>query len=774
MPGDAPADGTASDSTARRADTADFLFTVADLDADELKVSRFSGRECMSRLFEFDVDLCSSNSDLAPADLVGQACKLEIHNSAGVRYVHGIVRRFARTGEGVNLTHYAAVIVPKVWLLSRRIRCRIFQEHNCQRMTVPGIIEKVLTDAGLASGDFRFALQEDYPTREYVVQYRESEMDFISRLAEKEGIFYFFEQTADGHKIVFGDSPVAFSETPDEATVPFRDPTGLVSERDREQILSVRDEHEVRIGAVALDDYNFKQPALDLMSASTSDEFTSLEFFDYPGAFLDRDDGGRYANLRLEEFQTRRRAQAMVGNVRRLIPGYTFEIEEHPNDALNASFLTVSIEHTAAQPQSGEEESDAAQSPQYEARITSVPADTSFRPPLDTPRPTIAGTQTATVVGPSGEEIYTDEYGRVKVQFRWDREGQYDENSSCWIRVSQGSAGGQYGMMFLPRVGQEVIVEHVDADPDRPIITGRVYNNDLMPPYTLPAEKTKSCIKTNSSKGGEGTNEIRFEDKKGQEQLLIHAEKDYHLRVTSSGVESIEGDAHLSVGHDRTVKIANDQSIKIEGKESVEIAGTRSITVEGDLVESFEGNHKQDVGQTFTLKGANVKIEASAGLEIVCGDSSIVLTPAAVFVNGTLINLNSGSGPPVGPVTAMATPTQDPATADDVEPGHDVTYSGGEPSEAEEAETGEDAGQSEDEQREEDSWIRIKLVDEEGNPVPGERYCVTCPDGTEKKGTLDSNGRAYVGGIDPGNCDITFPDLDQSAWHRNTNTVPQG
>ncbi|RMF79499.1 MAG: type VI secretion system tip protein VgrG [Planctomycetota bacterium] len=768
-----PEDASSGDAAARRADTADFLFTVGDLAADELKVARFTGRERLSRLFQFDVSLVSDNADLSPADLVGQACKLEIRGSGGTRFVHGIVRRFARDGEGVNLTKYSAVIVPKVWLLSRRIRCRIFQEHNCSDMTVPGIIRKVLIDAGLTEDDFRFALEGEYPTREYVVQYRESEMDFISRLAEKEGIFFYFEHTEEGHKIVFGDGVVSYGEHSDGEAVPFRDPSGLVSEEDREQIISVRDEHEVRIGSVALDDYNFKQPAVDLLSESTGDEFTSLEYFDYPGAFLDREDGGRYAQLRLEAFQARRRTQAMAGDVRRLLPGYKFTLEDHPNDELNGEYLTVSVEHAAAQPQSGEEEAGEAQSPQYEARITTIPADIVYRPPLRTPRPTIAGTQTATVVGPQGEEIYTDEYGRVKVQFRWDREGQYDENSSCWIRVSQGSAGGQYGMMFLPRVGQEVIVEHIDGDPDRPIITGRVYNNDLMPPYTLPDEKTKSCIKTNSSKGGGGTNEIRFEDKKGEEQLLLHAEKDYHLRVTNCAVETVGGDASLGVGHDRIVKIANDQSIKIEGKESIEIAGTRSVTIDGDVVETFNGNHKETVGQTLSLRAMSVKIEADTCIELVCGDSSVVLTPAAVFINGTLVNLNSGSGPPVGPVAAAATPTSDPASADDVEPGYDVTYSGGEASQATEGDSGEQAGESDDEDRDRDSWIRIKLVDEEGNPVPGERYRVTCPDGTVKEGSLDANGRAYISGIDPGNCDITFPELDQSAWRRNTETVPQ-
>jgi type VI secretion system secreted protein VgrG len=426
--------------------------------------------------------------------------------------------------------------------------------------------------------------------------------------------------------------------------------------------------------------------------------------------------------------------------------------------------------------------------PVYHCRFECIPSSVTYRPPRVTPWPVMRGTQTARVVGPSGEEIYTDKYGRVKVQFNWDREGKFDEKSSCWIRVSQGMAGGQYGMLFLPRVGQEVIVDFLEGDPDKPIIVGRVYNADNMPPYTLPDEKTKSVIKTHSSKGGGGTNEIRFEDLKDSEQIFIHAQKDLHIRVTNDRVENVEAnrnlqvgakkfekvekDSHLEVKENKFVKIGIDHDMQIDGKESVKIGGTRSHDVGGDVVDKFGANHKHEVTQTYATKALSIKLEASTGIELKCGGSSIVLTPAAIFImGGPLVNINSGAGPPVGPVMAMATgpqPPEAPGSADDSTPGQDVTYSGG--GELVTAEPAEQVAgyefQEEEVEEKETTWIDLELVDEEEQPVPGEKYIVIDSAGNEKKGTLDANGRAHVTGIVPGECEVFYPNLDAEAWER--------
>jgi len=756
-----------SNGQARAAHTADFTFQAGERTAEELKVTGFTGHEGISRLFSFRVELCSDDANIDPGTLVGQACKLEIAGPSGSRYVQGIVRQFERSGEGRNITYYAAEIVPVHWLLTKRYRSRIFQEHNCSDMTVPGVIRKVLDDAGIPSDNYRFALQGSYDTREYVVQYRESEMDFIARLMEDEGIFYFFEHTAEGHKMVFGDSPVAHAATPNETQFAFREVTGMVTEEEREYVYKLRDRHAIRTGAVALDDYNFRQPQVDLAAARAGSEFTSLEYSDCPGKYVDKSVGTRYVGVRLEEFQCGRRVLQMNATVRALLPGFKFTLIEHPSDSLNREYLVTALKHRALQPQSAQEEAGSERGLEYSAEFDAIPSDVPFRPPRVTPKPTIAGTQTAMTVGPQGEEIYTDNYGRVKVQFHWDREGTYNENSSCWIRVSQGMAGGQYGSIFLPRVGQEVIVEFLEGDPDRPMITGRVYNNDNMPPYTLPGEKTKSAIKTHSSKGGGGTNEIRFEDKKDSEQLLIFAQKDLHVRAQNDRIVNVGNNDDLTVGADRRIKIEGNRGLSVGGADSINVGGKYSLTVSGDVVEVFKKNHKYEVTQSYTAKAMSIKLEADTGIELKCGGSSIVLTPAAIFIaGGPLVNINSGSGPPVSPVTAMAASPGNPNQADTVTPGYDVTYGGGgappqpipaiPPGGVEDED--EDGG---------DSWIRFSLKKEGTDvPIPNEQYVIRLPNGRERSGRLDENGSAYITGIPPGECQICFPRIDASEWHR--------
>jgi type VI secretion system secreted protein VgrG len=739
----------------RPASEADFTFQVADKTPEDLKVTGFSGEEEISRLFSFRVEFCSDDSDIAFDDIVGKPCVLEIHAVSGSRYVNGIVRRFERTGEGSSLTYYAAEVVPVHWLLTKRYKSRIFQKHNCSDMTIPGIIKKVFDDAGIPSDNYHFALQGNYDTREYVVQYRESEMNFISRLMEEEGIFFFFEHTTDKHMMVIGDHPVAHTETPNESEFAFRDPTGLVTEREQEFIYNVRDGQEVQAGAVALDDYNFKQPRVDLTATTAAEQYTSLEFSDCPGEYIDKSVGDRYASVRLEEFQCQRRVQRMEVNVRALLPGYTFALKEHPTESVNREYLVTRIVHTARQPQSAQEEAGAEYGIEYRAEVRTIPSDVPFRPPRITPRPVVRGTQTAVVVGPSGEEIYTDKYGRVKVQYFWDREGVYDENSSRWTRVSQGSAGGQYGMMFLPRVGQEVVVDFLEGDPDRPLIVGRVYNNDQMPPYPLPDEKTKSCIKTHSSKGGGGTNEIRFEDKKGSEQILVYAQNNLHIRANTTRVENIDKDRHLTVKENKfeLVKMNSNREVTLDLTEKV--GGKKSLEVVGDLAEDVKGSHSEKVGTNYYLNaGMNVVIEADTNITLKVRGNSIALTQAGIFIAGQMVYLNSGSGATSGSAIALKA-VEAPIDADSAVPGQDVAYS---------AQPQEDEPLDEEEQ--DTSWVEIEMVDENGQPWPGEYYEVTLPDGKVKKGYLDSNGQAHVPLPDATVTQVSFARLDGRAWEK--------
>ena len=751
----------------RPSSVADYTFMVADLTSEELKVTGFSGTEEIGRLFNFRVELCSDNAAVDYDSVVGKPCVLEISTATGSRFVNGIVRRFERTGEGSSLTYYAAEIMPVHWLLTRRYKSRIFQENNCSDMTIPGIIRKVFEDSGISSDRYRFALQGSYDTREYVVQYRESEMDFISRLMEEEGIFFFFEHAADGHTMVLGDSSVAHVELPNGAEFAYRDRTGLVSDAEQEYVYSARDSQEIQIGAVTLDDYNYQQPQVELQASATADEYTSLEYSDYPGQYIEKSVGDRYAGIRLEEFQCRRRVQRMEATIRALLPGFKFTMIEHPSEAMNREYLITRLEHKASQPQSGQEEAAGSSETEYNVVLHTIPADVPFRSERLTLKPRIHGTQTAVVAGSSGEEIYTDKYGRVKVHYFWDREGGHDENCSRWTRVSQGSAGGQYGMMFLPRVGQEVVVEFLEGDPDRPIITGRVYNNDLMPPYSLPDEKTKSVIKTHSTKGGGGTNEIRFDDAAGSEQILLYAQNNLHIRANADRVENIDKDRHLTVKENKFELVKQNSHREVTLDLSEKVGGKKSLKVEGDVGEDFGGNHSEKVGTNYYLSaGSNVVIEGSTNITLKVGGNSIALTSSGVYISGTMVYINSGSGGTSASAVALKSP-EAPIDADSATPGQDVTYSAtpGAYAEVEVEEGAFEPAAYEPEERI-TSWVEIELVDEAGQPVPHELYEVTYPDGTTRRGKLNAEGLAHIGLSEPMELQVTFPHLDAEAWER--------
>ena len=654
---------------------------------------------------------------------------------------------------------------------------------------------------------------------------------------------------------------------------------------EEEHVFSFRMAQSVRFGKVVLNDFDFKNPKLNLETLSDAGRDTGLEFFDYPGEYDTQAIGGNLAKMRVEEFEASRTRGVGRSNSIRLGPGKKFELTEHKSEPLNQPYMVTRVTHqgrqsitdTATGAANGQAKmfsstsyqnlvaatrtddrtvagiatatldlagrlspndrsarramtewlyhagqicrdvsatagalggnpmealsipnliEDVSRSealdldmPVYSCDFECIPAEVEYRPPRVTPWPVMRGCQTARVVGPKGEEIHCDEFGRVKVQFNWDREGGHKETASCWIRVCQGMAGGNYGIMFLPRIGQEVIVDFLEGDPDRPVIIGRVYNTDHMPPYKLPAEKTKSVIKTRSTTGGGGSNEIRFEDLKDKEQLLFYAQKDIHIRAQNDRVETIEHDRHLTVNNDRfefvkknyhlevekenhNVKIGGDDSLDVGGKVSIKVAGTHSTDVGGDVVDKFGKNHKHEVAMTYALKALSVKIEASTGIELKCGGCSIVLTPAAIFiVGGPLVNINSGSGPPVGPVSASATKPEAPektANADKVEHGTDTTYSGGQelaPLDSQDEPPGHEFEGTESEEKE-TTYIDLELHDEEGNPCAGEEYRVVDSAGEVHKGTLDSSGKAHVI-VSVGKCDITYPNLDSNSWQRS-------
>jgi type VI secretion system secreted protein VgrG len=439
----------------------------------------------------------------------------------------------------------------------------------------------------------------------------------------------------------------------------------------------------------------------------------------------------------------------------------------------------------------------------FNCNFTALDVEQPYRSPRITPKPVVQGPQTAIVVGKAGEEIWTDEHGRIKVQFHWDRYGKSDENSSCWIRVAQVWAGKNWGGMFIPRIGQEGIVEFLEGDPDHPIITGRVYNGISKTPYELPANATISGIKSLSSKGGAGFNEIRFEDKKGEEQIFVHGEKNYDLRIKNDRYEWIGNDRHLIVKKDKFEhvenerhevvdnhhyeKIGGDHHLKIDGKEAISVTGSHSFTVTGDVIEVFKANHSEQTTQNYYLKAMGVVIEAMTGITLKCGGSNVVIDPSGVTikgpmvtVDGSMVRIASGPGSPpmsgtAGSAVSAAAPTE-ALEADNADPGSMAEIKAAQqqkkagkygkievkPYKKKQLSDSSGAGTGDDNSKE-IHWIEIKLVDEEGEPVPGERYEIKLSDGSVIKGTLDNEGFARVDGIeDPGSAEITFPELDES------------
>jgi type VI secretion system secreted protein VgrG len=585
-------------------------------------VARIEGEEAVSRLFELHVELTSDEHDIQPSDVVGKPALLTLEaEGSEPRYLHGMVSRFEQGADGKRLSGYSATLVPKVWRLLHRHDSRIFQE-----MKVPDIIDKVLKTAGIAAKEYRLALEGSHPVREYCVQYRESDWAFISRLMEEEGIFCFFEHHQDSHVLVIADGHGALKPITGSATIGFRPPLGAMALGESVSRLTYAE--EVQPGKTTLTDFNFKKPKLSLLQSSTAKDDTDLEVYDYPGEYDAPGDGASLVKTRLEEHQAVRKVGQGESGCMRFTPGSLFTLSDHGRDAQNRKYLLTRVHHQGAQPLMGE--AAGAEGPSYRNRFDVIPDDVPFRPARRTPRPTVKGVQTAIVVGPAGEEIYTDEHGRVKVQFHWDREGKNDEKSSCWIRVSQLWAGAAWGAMFIPRIGQEVIVDFLEGDPDRPIIVGRVYHGVNVPPYPLPAEKTKSTIKSDSSPGGGGSNELRFEDKKGQEEIYLHGQKDWNIKI--------EHDKNQVIGHDETLEVDHDRSKLVKHDQSETVGHDDKIEVGNDRSETIGGNETEIVGQTVTrMVGVNEDVTIGASASVTIGVSATLGVGAdtAVTSGGT-------------------------------------------------------------------------------------------------------------------------------------------
>ncbi|MGA2723876.1 MAG: type VI secretion system tip protein VgrG [Bryobacteraceae bacterium] len=603
---------------------------------DAVLLSAFSGDEGISRLFRFDLELLSVSDSIDFNAIVGQNVTVRLTLASGNdRYFNGFISRFSQGGRDRDLISYYAEMVPWLWFLTRKSDCRIFQ-----KMKVPDIVKQIFDEMNFK--DYKLQLYGDFLEREYCVQYRETDFNFISRLLEEEGIFYFFEHQDGIHTLILANDPIEHRPCPDQPQGRYEGASGGAAQED-DIILEWRAQQEMRPGVYAQADYNFEQPSQVLQASITGKG--SYEIYDYhPGEYRKVPEGDGLVRTRLQELESPTLVARGSSDCRAFTSGYRFDLTEHYRSDMNQAWVLTALRHTASQPGDFRSGTGFSQADfHYRNCFECIPHSTPFRPARITPHPVVQGSQTAVVVGPAGEEVFVDQYGRVKVQFHWDRKGKKDENSSCWIRVAQNWAGKQWGAIFTPRVGQEVVVDFLEGDPDQPIITGRVYNAEQVTPYKLPDEKTKSTIKSNSSKGGGGYNELRFEDAKGKEQVFIHAERNQDIRIKNDLYETVGAASHRKVGEDHLEEIGGDLHLAVKGDQNEKVDGTVSLNAGVGYQAKVGTNYALDAGTEVHVKaGMNLVIESGTMLTLKVGGNFININPAGVFVSGTMVMINSG------------------------------------------------------------------------------------------------------------------------------------
>ena len=577
------------------------------LPAADLRFESMTASAGLSLLGEMQLGLISEKADLKPEDLLGKPVTVTVElRDEAKRHFHGYVTRFGLGAHRGRYHGYQAVVRPWLWFLTRTADCRIFQE-----LSVPDIVKKVFEDHGIA--DFEFKLFRSYRKWTYCVQYRESDYNFVARLLEHEGIYWYFKHTDSAHKLVLVDSQSAHDALPGYDSLPYFE-NSADAPPDTEYISHWRFARGVKTGQVVTTSYDFERPSTSLEAERKKQrtyELSDYERFDFQGDYTQADDGTHWADNRIDELQSRFELLRGASNAQGLSCGHLLKMARHPREDQNAEYLI-----TAEAIQAHQATAESGGGHDFSCDFSAIPSAQQYRAPRRTAKPFQQGPQTAVVVGPGGDEIYTDKYGRVKVQFHWDRYGKKDEKSGCWIRVSHPWAGKNYGAIHIPRIGQEVVVDFLEGDPDQPLITGRVYNAEQMPPWDLPANATQSGILTRSSKGGAyGTaNAIRFEDKKGAEQLWIHAEKNQDIEV--------ENDETHWVGHDRTKTIDHDETTHVKHDRTETVDNNENITIGVDRTESVGSNETIAIGANRTeTVGSNESITVGSNRSVTVGAS---------------------------------------------------------------------------------------------------------------------------------------------------------
>ena len=642
------------------------------LGPDALLFHSMKGSEQLGRLSEYCVQLLSESGSVAIADILGQSMTVSVALPGDkVRHFNGIVPRFRCTGRRAGLPAYEAVVRPSLWLLTRSSDCRIFQDKS-----VIDIVKQVCGDAmygGLIVLDVAL-LSGTYEPMPYCVQYRETDFNFVARLLERAGIYFYFKHDSDKHTVVLADSYGAHSQVPGYAALEF---TGEGRRQDvaGEAILSWLAGGEIQSSSYAMNDFDFEKATASTsgglkVKSTIAAAFSqpSYEMFDYPGGYVKAAAGEDLARARMESLHGQCEQIEATSSARGLFPGGLFGMAEHPRDEQNKEYLVTAAQYELVSDEYGS--GAGSDQPIFRCSFQAIGKEHAYRAVPVMAKPIVQGPQTAMVVGKAGEEIWTDQYGRIKVQFHWDRLGKDDEKSSCWVRVAQSWAGKGWGTMFLPRIGMEVVVSFLEGDPDRPLVTGCVYNSDTMPPYALPAGQTKSTIKSNTSKGGGGFNEIRFEDKKDAEEIFIQAEKDFKRVVKNNdvltvGVEKADkGDQSITIQNDRALDVGNDETVHVGHDQMVSIDNSQTMTIKLDQTVKVDGDQKITVGKTcvveattsielkvgassikieaakITIKSAQIAIEADANAEFKAGAMMKISSGAVMTIEGALVKIN--------------------------------------------------------------------------------------------------------------------------------------
>jgi len=605
------------------------------VDGNPYRVLSYSIEEA---LFEVSTLQCVIVKDTAdapdPAALIDKQAELKLARSDGTQkrsFVGKVIEAERATSED-DIREVSLTIAPDLWRLCKRADCRIFQT-----LSVTDVVKQVLTGAGVPAAQTQWKTTGSYPVRDYIAQYRETDLEFVLRLLSEEGIYFAITHEDGKDNVVFGDDPKGLGDITGTNTLLFRDTHGFQFGEDA--VKNVQQTHQVRSDKVMLRDYNPKKPSLKLESKAegTDPGAHALEVYDYPGRFDDKSVGDRYAKNLLTSMQAERQLVSGDTGVLTLQPGLRFTIGEHPYAPINQEYLIISVHTDGRMHRQGKRAAlggaASGEGESFACRFTGIPTKASpYAPPRRQRARVVPGTQTAVTTGPAGEEIYTDDGGHVKAQFYWDRLGKNDDKSSMWMRTSQLPTGGS---MLLPRMKWEVAVSYLEGDVDKPYVMARMYNTATPPPYALPAHKGKSSIQTATTPGGGSSNEIRTCDDKGSEEMMMNASKDMSIDVGNNTTESIGANLTRQIGSNHNLNITDSLSASVGASQSVTVGGQQAINVQTFMVDQIGGSQTLVIGGARSMKiGGDHKRDVTADSTLSVGSMSIDLVVGSANEHG--------------------------------------------------------------------------------------------------------------------------------------------